>query len=127
MTNSSPTVNGNHNLNVCDVCKQTGKRGAQWLVYVDGNPAPLQVHKPCGELFTEQAPETERSKIRIVASRALRDEWARERTQKAAKSLWEERFAQARPLRKPAPPAGPVVTVATPPPVTVVPALAVAA
>ncbi len=130
MTNSNPT-NGNRNLNVCDVCKQTGKRGAQWLVYVDGNPAPAHVHRPCGNLFIEQSPKEERGKIRLVPSRALRDEWARDRTASAARSLWEERFAKAKPLRKPgavaAPTAGPVVTVTTPPPVTAVPAPAIAA
>ncbi len=118
MTNSNTTVNRNGGLNVCEVCKQTGKNGAQWLVYVDGSPAPTMVHKPCGQLLIDQAPDDKKDRVRLVPSRGLRDEWARDRAQKAARSFWEEKFSQAKPLQKP----GPIVmTVTTPSPATVEP------
>ena len=88
-------------LKVCEVCKQTGKYGAGWLVYIEGQTQPVLVHKPCGERFVESAPEGVRAKV--VASRGLRELWDRQRQEKLARSLWDQKFSQAKPILKPAP------------------------
>lgn len=114
MKNSNQTTTGNNNLNlqVCEVCKQTGQHGAQWLVHIEGQAQAVKVHKPCGETLLEQAPEGVKGKV--VPSRELRALWDRQRQEKSARSFWDEKFAQAKPISRPAP-----MVVATPPPAPV--------
>lgn len=106
-------------LHVCAGCGQTGGVGAKWLLYVDGNPQPKMVHKPCGEVLVKSAPPEVNA--RLIPSRQLRDEW---RMGRMAKNFWGAAFNNAKPLKpKPAPAAQeqkPVLmTVTVPPPMMV--------
>lgn len=119
MKNSTNQTKTTTNLHVCAGCGQTGGVGAKWLLYVDGNPQPQMVHKPCGEVLVKSAPP--KMNARLVASRQLRDEWRMERM---AKNFWGAAFNNAKPLKsKPAPTAQeqkPVLmTVTVPPPMMV--------
>ncbi len=98
--NTKPTITVATVLPICEVCKQAGKFGPQWLVYVEGQNAPVKVHKPCGETLLASKPEN--VEARLVPSRELRDIWNKQRAEKTARSFWEQKFAQARPLSKPA-------------------------
>lgn len=106
--NSNQTTATTPVLNLCEVCKETGKYGAQWLVYIEGQSKPVQVHKPCGETLVKSAPEGVTAKV--VPSRELRELWNQQRQEKSAKSFWDQRFSQAKPLLKPKP--APVTPVA---------------
>lgn len=102
MKNSNQIQSTKTNLNplvVCEVCKQTGKHGAQWLVHIEGQPRAVKVHRPCGETLLDQAPEGVKGKV--VPSRELREVWAKQRAEKSARSFWDEKFAHAKPILKP--------------------------
>ena len=113
-------MNTNQTLCTCAVCNQTGKVGAKWLLYIDGQSQPRKVHKPCGEMLLKSAPEG--VKARLVPSRELREEW---RERRLAANFWDNAFKNAKPLKPTAASvakARPVLmTVTTPPPATVVP------
>jgi hypothetical protein len=116
MKNSNNQTQTTPKLHVCEGCKQTGSVGAKWLLYVDGNPHPKLVHKPCGTLLLKSAPAGVRA--RLVPTRQLQEEW---RVERMAKSFWGDAFTSARPLKQAAKPHQPVImTVATPSPMTVV-------
>lgn len=106
--NQNQTAGTNHSLTVCEVCKETGKHGAQWLVHIEGQSEAVKAHKPCGETLLAHAPEG--MKGRVVPSRELREVWARQRTEQSARSFWNQKFAQAKPISKPAVPAAPTQT-----------------
>lgn len=100
-------------LHVCEGCGKTGGVGAKWLLYIDGQPQPKMVHKPCGESLMATAPEG--VKTNLVPSRQLREEW---RTKRMAQSFWGAAFKDAKPLKPTAQPVSKPVstTVTTPPP-----------
>lgn len=89
-TNTSPTPK----LTACEGCGQTGSMGAKWLLYVDGQPQPKLVHRPCGEVLVKSAPEG--VKARLVPSRQLRDEW---QSKRMAANFWGKAFENAKPLK----------------------------
>jgi len=80
-------------LTTCAVCNQTGSCGAKWLFFIEGQPQPKQVHKPCGEMLLKSAPEG--VKARLVPSRELREEW---RTKRLTQDFWGKAFDKAKPL-----------------------------
>lgn len=82
---------------VCTFCRNTGTRGAEWLVKEPGSP-DRRVHKPCGEKAIASAPQGTQAKL--TPSPELRVRWQTERDERAAQSFWAEKFAQAKPLRK---------------------------
>ncbi len=87
-------------LPVCTVCKTTGKMGAKWNFFVGDSQTPQRVHKPCGEMLQKSAPEGVRTAL--VPSPALREEWRTQRLARSVKGFWDEAFAKAKPLAKPA-------------------------
>lgn len=91
-TNQTNGGNGNEHLHTCAVCKQTGKHGAGWLLFIED--AHQRVHKPCGEMVIKTAPEGVRT--RLVPSRELREEW---RERRLAQDFWGKAFANAKPLK----------------------------
>ncbi len=88
------------NLTVCTVCKTTGKMGAKWNFFVGDSQTPQRVHKPCGEMLQKSAPAGVRTAL--VPSPALREEWRTQRLARHAQGFWNEAFAKAKPLAKPA-------------------------
>lgn len=119
MKNTNQTKPVSQKLHVCAGCGETGGVGAKWLLYVDGNPQPQMVHKPCGDKLVQSAPPE--FNARVVPSRQLRDEWRMERM---AKNFWGKAFQSAKSLKpKPAQAvqeSKPVLmTVTTPPPMMV--------
>ena len=87
----------NTEKHVCSFCRSTGKNGADWLLKVPGE-ADRRVHKPCGEKAVAGAPQG--VKATITPSPELRAKWRAERDERAARSFWTEKFAQARPLAR---------------------------
>ncbi len=81
----------------CELCGRVGNNGAQWLVTTN-NSQPVRVHKPCGEQLVALAPAA--VDARLVPSRALRDQWVTQKTQRQARDFWSEKFDNARPLDK---------------------------
>lgn len=72
----------------CAVCKRPG---AKWLLWTEGVSQPQMVHKPCGRAAQEAAPRN--TAVRVVPSRALREEWAQ---QKHVASFWEAKLGEAK-------------------------------
>lgn len=111
-TQTKTTVNPK--LHVCAGCNETGGVGAKWLLYVEGQPQPKLVHKPCGEVLVKSAPEG--VKARLVPSRQLRDEW---QSKRMANNFWSAAFQSAKLLKPAITASKPVImTVTTPPPMT---------
>ena len=125
-TTTAPTTTVS-TLHTCAVCKQTGSVGAKWNFFIGDSQTPQKVHKPCGEMLQKSAPEGVRTAL--IPSPGLRDEWRKERLARQAKSLWDTAFADAKPIKAAlAKESKPVLkTVTISPPMTVLPAPAIAA
>jgi hypothetical protein len=75
----------------CIVCKRPG---ALWLLSVDKDGSQ-PVHRPCGERTAAIAPEG--VIVRVGPSSELRQQWAREKSERDARSFWAEKFQKAEP------------------------------
>lgn len=78
-------------LHVCAFCRNTGRNGAQWLLYIGDRPQ--YVHRPCGEKLIAQAPEEAKKWARLLPSKELRDSFR-------AKSFWKQNFHGAKPAAR---------------------------
>jgi hypothetical protein len=72
---------------VCTFCGNTGSRGAQWTLTVDGDV--LRVHKPCGEKLAASAPEG--TSVKLAPSKELRDEWRAKRDEREVREFWAKK------------------------------------
>jgi hypothetical protein len=68
----------------CAVCQ---RNGAMWLLIV-GDKTPVRVHRPCGLNAQKTAPEG--LNVKVVPSRALRDEWNRK---KQVNDFWSNQLS----------------------------------
>ncbi len=73
-------------LRVCAFCRNTGTRGAQWILYIGTNSH--RVHKPCGEKLKETAPKEAR--VSLIPGKELAQQFR-------AANFWKNNFR-----RKPA-------------------------
>ncbi len=85
----------NTEKHVCSFCRNTGTNGAEWLIKEPGSE-DRKVHKPCGEKALAGAPKGTQAKL--MPSLELKAKWHAERDERATRSFWAEKFAQARPL-----------------------------
>lgn len=82
--------NGNQQGHTCAVCN---RGGAKWLLWTEGSNQPQMVHRPCGKAAQAAAPAN--TAVRVAPSRALREEWARD---KQVASFWGAKLGEAKNL-----------------------------
>jgi hypothetical protein len=94
-------VRGNNHPNrsacPCGVC---GNPGAEWLLVVKGE-VPKRVHRKCGVVVAQAAPEGITAKVK--PSKALRDRW---QEQKLVQNFWTQKLNAAATAKKPTSPSG---------------------
>ena len=76
-------------LHVCVFCRNTGKHGAQWILYIGTEPHP--VHRPCGEELKKSAPEG--AQVRLMPCKELAQ-------RQRAQSFWSKNFNGKAPARE---------------------------